>query len=351
MQKKKWIIWALHILVWAVYFSLPHLMRPEPRSGGISIQPSFEAHSDLFWFAFRTAENILLVPLFYFFASYAYPHSVSMRKYLWLFFALLTGLFLHLSYAIALSSLFQPYMPLKGKLFMGAMNYILICSVAYGYFAARDSRRREQKEKEREVETMKAELQFLRWQISPHFLFNVLNNMVALARKKSDNLEPMLLHLSSLMRYMIYETDEKKMSLDKEAECLQSFIRLQSLRSANVTLDVDIDVSDNTGLFIEPMLLIPFVENAFKHGIDFIEDPVIKIRLAVKNNNTLHFEVSNKYIPQNNVNKDDAHGVGLTNVQKRLNLLYGDLHSLQTTLNGYYTIYLKIDLTCTPCAA
>lgn len=350
MQKKKWIARALHILVWAIYFSLPHLMRPEPHPGGMGMQPLYQPHSDLFWFAFRTMENILLVPLFYLFASYCYPHWMPRKKYLWLFLALLTGLFLHLSYGILLSSLFQPDMPVKGKLFMGAMSYVLICSVAYGYYAARDSRRREQKEKEREVENMKAELQFLRWQISPHFLFNALNNMVALARKKSDNLEPMLLHLSGLMRYMIYETDEKKMSLDKEAEYLQSFIRLQSLRSGNVALDVHIDVSDSAGLFIEPMLLIPFVENAFKHGIDLIPDPVIKIRLAVKNN-TLHFEVSNKYIPKNNANKDDAHGVGLANVQKRLNLLYGDRHSLQTTLNGYYTIHLRIDLTCKPSAA
>lgn len=349
MQKKKWILPALHIAAWVLYFSLPHLMRPDPRPGNMN--PHFaepqHSHSDLFWWGLTIAENILLVPIFYANVFYFFPRLLPKRKYLLLIAVQLVGLLLHLSNGYLLSSILLPDMPPKGKLFMSSMSYVLVCSVAYGYYAAQEARRREQREKEREVEKIKAELQFLRWQISPHFLFNALNNLVALARKKSDNLEPMLIHLSSLMRYMLYETDEKKMSLDKEVEYLQSFIRLQSLRSKDVFVDVGIDVPEGQQLYIEPMLLIPFVENAFKHGIDLIENPIIKIRLYTVNS-TLHFEVTNKYIPQAHGNKDEAHGLGLVNVQKRLNLLYGDRHSLKIILNGYYTVNLKIDLTCTP---
>src|SRR5207344_2307781 len=123
---------------------------------------------------------------------------------------------------------------------------------------------------------------------------NVLNNMVALARKKSDLLEPSLLKFSSLMRYMLYDADEEKVALDKETEYLQSYIDLQQQRfGKNVQLCVSLEsVDDNYE--IEPMLLIPFVENAFKHGTGIIDNAQIRIELK-EGNGILQFMVSNRY--------------------------------------------------------
>lgn len=176
-------------------------------------------------------------------------------------------------------------------------------------------------------ENLKTELSLLRSQVSPHFMFNVLNNMVALARKHSDLLEPSLIKLSSLMRYMLYETGEEKVSLEKETEYLQSYIDLQKQRfGKKLAVNVTILPSDKQ-YDIEPMLLIPFVENAFKHGTGMIEDAYIDIEMQAASN-VLHFTVKNKYDPASSEIKDNASGIGLANVQRRLELMHAGTHTL-----------------------
>jgi LytS/YehU family sensor histidine kinase len=198
--------------------------------------------------------------------------------------------------------------------------------------------------REKETENLKTELSLLRSQASPHFMFNVLNNMVALARKKSDLLEPSLLKFSSLMRYMLYETDEDKVPLEKEIEYLQSYIDLQQLRfGKNVVIDVDMQSADGN-YEIEPMLLIPFVENAFKHGTGMIEEAHIGISLKTEKG-LLLFMVKNKYNPASIEIKDKTSGIGLNNVRRRLNLLYGNKQQLQITeKDNWFTVSLKLNL-------
>ena len=175
-------------------------------------------------------------------------------------------------------------------------------------------------------------------------MFNVLNNMVALARKQSELLEPSLIKLSSLMRYMLYETDEEKVSLEKETEYLQSYIDLQQQRfGKKVIINATMFQADKL-YDIEPMLLIPFVENAFKHGTGLIENAQIDISLKAEKN-MLYFSVSNKYDAASTEIKDKASGIGLVNVQRRLDLLYPDKHSLTITKdNNVFNVLLKINL-------
>jgi LytS/YehU family sensor histidine kinase len=175
-------------------------------------------------------------------------------------------------------------------------------------------------------------------------MFNVLNNMVALARKKSDLLEPSLLKFSSLMRYMLYEADEDKVSLEKEIDYLQSYIDLQQQRfGKNVQVNVSLQKIDDN-YEIEPMLLIPFVENAFKHGTGLIEGAMIKIQLKVENNK-LDFMVQNKYDPSSTEVKDKTSGIGLTNVKRRLNLLYGNKQCLLITqTDNWFNVSLQLNL-------
>lgn len=174
-------------------------------------------------------------------------------------------------------------------------------------------------------------------------MFNILNNMVALARKKSDLLEPSLIKLSQLLRYMLYETHQK-VSLEREVEYLQSYIDLQQQRfgkTVEVKASFDIDQGSRS---IEPMLLIPFVENAFKHGAVMIEEPVIDIHLETKGNRLL-FTVRNKFRPEGEEIKDEASGIGLVNVERRLKLLYPGKHSLQVRKEDpWFDVQLQIDL-------
>ena len=220
--------------------------------------------------------------------------------------------------------------------------FIIISSAAFRVM--RDQIRENERNKERETENLKTELSFLRSQVSPHFMFNVLNNMVALARKKSDALEPSLIKLSSLLRYMLYETDEDKVLVEKEVEYLQNYIDLQKQRfGKNIQINASFEHIEK-GYTIEPMLLIPFVENAFKHGTGLIADASIDMRLEVKDR-SLTFTVKNRFNDQVQETRDKTSGIGLNNVKRRLNLLYHKSHSLEIEKKeGWFTVLLHLKL-------
>jgi len=209
-----------------------------------------------------------------------------------------------------------------------------------------DRFRTEREQKERQATELLTELKFLRSQISPHFLFNVLTNLVSLARKKSDSLEPALIKLSELLRYMLYDTQGKKVPLQTEVEYLNNYLDLQRLRFGNdVEIDSRIDADGEAMAYtIEPMLLIPFVENAFKHGVGYSGRPGIVLRLSVAYK-TLTFEVRNKYEPEPAEAKDESSGIGLGNVLSRLNLLYRNKYTLSINdANGVFHIVLTLQL-------
>lgn len=192
-----------------------------------------------------------------------------------------------------------------------------------------------------ESEKKDMELQFLKSQLNPHFLFNSLNNIYSLAYQKSDKTADAILKLSEIMRYMIYESNDSWVSLDKEVEYVQSYIELQKLRfkdGAAVEMSINGEID---GQKIVPLILISFVENAFKHGV--ANDPAdpIKINL-IANQKILHFSVSNK---KNTTNKDAIGGVGLNNVERRLQLLYPERHKLNIVNTAdHYTTELMLDL-------
>ncbi|TRZ45283.1 sensor histidine kinase [Robertkochia solimangrovi] len=195
-----------------------------------------------------------------------------------------------------------------------------------------------QKEKaELEITTKNAELDFLKLQVSPHFLFNALNSIYGLAYKKSDHTHEAILQLSNLMRYMLYEKNQM-VSLDKEWEMLEDFIALQAIR-LNLPLQLDIQKNGDTSpIMVPPYLLITFVENAFKHGKLTGTAMPFKILLEVKNNN-VHFISENS---NGKINKDEQKGIGLDNIKKRLELLYPNRHTLKIDQSE---AFYKIDLT------
>jgi two-component system, LytTR family, sensor kinase len=190
-------------------------------------------------------------------------------------------------------------------------------------------------------ENLSMELSFLRSQVSPHFMFNALNSMVSLARKRSDKLEPALLKMSDLMHYMLYDSDEDKVNLQREVEYIRSYIDLQTLRFGN-SVKILFMVNVPKDHCIEPMLLIPLIENAFKHGAAIADEPEISIDLQ-SNEKEIRLSVSNKTTLMSIVNADKVKGIGLNNLQRRLKILYPDNHQLSTVKNGdWFHASLKI---------
>src|SRR6056297_3213 len=190
--------------------------------------------------------------------------------------------------------------------------------------------------RELEKENLQSELKFLRSQINPHFLFNTLNSLYALTLKKSDLAPEMLIRLSEIMRYMLYDCNEPKVLLDKEVKFMGSYVELERLRYGE---DVEIDFKVEGGIQdqkIAPLLFIPFFENAFKHGLSnrigqgwisisflFQEEMVtLLIENSVPEEKDQHMWV------QKSKSKSDSSGIGLENIKRRLNLLYPDEHTL-----------------------
>jgi hypothetical protein len=324
-----------HIIIWGLLFALPHLFIDTR-----NLQPGFFPGS-WFWIT-----NLYNVGLFYITAFILYPKYFNRRKW-WLYF-LCIAVLLALSYYLKLIFTKQLY-PLvildewaNRILFFPPIAFFAAATI---YRLIVDKINFDKKQKEIIAEQLSIKLKFLRSQVSPHFIFNVLTNLVSLARKQSKQLEPALIMLSDLMRYMLYESDEKKVALSKEIEYLKSYINLQQLRfGEDVKIDVDISLSDDVlQKSIEPMLLIPFVENAFKHGVG-VDEPFIKISLY-NTNNALNFHVQNKFAQNENESKDMNSGIGLENVQSRLALLYPKEHKLEIKNSGYiFDVYLTLQL-------
>ncbi|MXV14939.1 histidine kinase [Pedobacter sp. HMF7056] len=232
-----------------------------------------------------------------------------------------------------------------GELWFRLLPYFFVVCSSFIYRLQLDNSIQSKIRKEKENENLKTELSFLRSQVSPHFIFNILNNMVSLARKKSDLLEPSLIQLSNLMRYMLYENDDEKVTLDKEISYLKSYINLQLLRFGD-DVTITFNPPENTGgITIEPMLLAPFVENAFKHGVGMVENPQINILLTInEQTGWLDFKVMNTIAPQQD-SKDKSSGIGLVNVRRRLELLYKDNFNMDIMQTGsVFVADLKIKL-------
>lgn len=190
-----------------------------------------------------------------------------------------------------------------------------------------------------------AQIQFLRAQINPHFLFNILNNIYALAIVHSDRTADMVMHLSRLMRFVVYDTQAPQIPLEREIAHIHEFIELFRMRSES-PLDIQFQVNGNPeGVWLEPMLLIPLVENCCKH-CDFDLNPTAFIRIELRIEDAkLEFHTQNTYNPTNQ-QKDQVGGVGLENIRRRLELQYQHkyqlhIHPEQTLHTAHLTLILE----------
>ncbi len=193
-------------------------------------------------------------------------------------------------------------------------------------------------------EKLQSELSFLRAQTNPHFLFNTLNNLFVLARKKSDHTADAIMMLSKIMRFVLYECRQPRIAIADEAKVIQDYIALEKLRY-NDRLKVDYqEDTDNPNTPIAPLLLLPFVENSFKHGAGGTTgDVAISIQIFLRDKQ-LSFTVKNTVDSDADTNGSGG-GIGLRNVKRQLDLLYADQYSLRMAReNGLYVVELRLNL-------
>ena len=194
-----------------------------------------------------------------------------------------------------------------------------------------------------EKEKLSMELNMLRNQISPHFFFNTLNNLYALALEESKETPAVILKLSEMMRYTLYDCDGSSVKLTDEISYLENYINLQLIRyRQNVDIQFEKTVA-NPDLEICPLVLIVFLENAFKHGVEGLEEGAFVHMKLVADEGHIHFHIANKMGPVRKLNAGE--GIGLKNARKRLELVYGTGFSLEAgTQDEAYVVNLKIDL-------
>lgn len=314
----------LHASVWTVLMLCVWVWRPM-QEVKIVWRPQLTG-----WFIFLSA--IPFITLFYVNAFVLVPvYFTRKRKLSYFLFAALAWL-ITVVLAQLIAYIQQPpppglHMITLRRSFPGLV--IVMASSLVGM--SRLNARLERSTKEKENEHLRTELSFLRTQVNPHFMLNVLNSMALLARKKSDLLEPVLMELARLMNYMLYDAANERISLEDEIGYLRAYIDLQMLRfGSDVKVRFNVPEQLN-GSCIEPMLLIPLVENAFKHGIGLIDDPVIFIDIITEGHSELRMTVKNKYNPRVRQQAARTSGIGLANLNKRLELIYPGRFQLEKT--------------------
>ena len=192
-------------------------------------------------------------------------------------------------------------------------------------------------------EKLRGELALLKNQVNPHFLFNTLNNIDSMIKSNPDRASETLVKLSDILRYMIYDTNTDRVPLKDEISYIESYIDLQKIQHANqelVSFSVEGDLSS---VFVAPMLFIPFIENAFKHCSDKNSRHAIRISFST-DGRIVSFNCSNLFDKNKLINKDSAHGIGLTNIKRRLELIYPGNHILNITEDNHnFTVTLSLD--------
>ena len=203
---------------------------------------------------------------------------------------------------------------------------------------------KEQRNLQLQKEKTQAQIQLLIAQVHPHFLFNTLNNIYSQTQTESIKGSKMILELSDLLRYIIYEGNKPLVPLEKELQMLKDYINLEKIRYDS-KLDIHTDFSDRTeDIFISPLLLLPFIENSFKHGTSkILVRPWINLKVDLKDN-FLTMKLMNGKL-SHNTNEDTHHGIGIKNVFNRLELLYPGRHELIVTSDtDVFVIDLKVEL-------
>lgn len=222
--------------------------------------------------------------------------------------------------------------------------YLVITLVAMTIFFTRESFRNERQKRELIESQLSTELKYLKAQVNPHFLFNTLNNLFSIAQKnKDEETANGISKLAGLMRYMLYDSIVTKVSIEKEIKNIKDYITLSKLRYSSDEVVVNVtEEGEFSKTVIAPMILLPFVENAFKHGVDIEKITTITISIEATKDKII-FECINPIVEGSSSAYKEYGGIGLENVKRRLSLLYPQKHKLNIADDGKnFTVYLEL---------
>lgn len=329
----------IHAASWLLFISIPTYIY-------VGNHPLWESDNSTYFIVRAILAFMLLIVTFYVNYYYLIPKFLFSKKYVQYGFLLFACWFL----SGFLPSFLSRYAFNKGSVFinpeiqpngpLGMLLFILMFTVvSAASIALRVNDRWQKTEKER----LSAQLSYLKTQINPHFLFNILNNIYSETIDKAPRAADMIDRLSAMMRYTLKETPNDFVSLENEMEYITNYIELQKIRfDSHVKFDFK-----TKGFFhdqqIAPLILIPFIENAFKHGVNSEEDSNISIIIAV-NKHGLLMEVLNNKV-EKEINDDDKSGIGIENTKHRLQLIYPDKHLLSIDDNPTtFNVSLHINL-------
>ena len=338
-MKKSLVTIIFHTIGWIIFLSLPLLFLPK--------RPEMSQHeTGNFIFLPAVITGLILIFIFYFNYFVLIPGFLFRQKNL-TYILLCIGI---VAVIFVLPRLVISFHPLPNKLPRTGMeeamplvvtNLMLMFIVT---FLASTGLRLNNRWKQTEKERLSAQLSYLKMQINPHFLFNTLNSIYSVTIGKAPQAAEMVDKLSGMMRYTLKETQLDFVPLEMEIEYITNYIDLQRVRldkSVKVNLEVK---GDYEGYQIAPLLLIPFIENAFKHGVNSEQDSDIKVSILANDMHELCMTVTNNKVMMEKIDDEDG-GLGIENTRSRLQLIYPGKHYLNISeTEEVFTVLLQIHL-------
>lgn len=327
-----------HVIGWLLYFSI----------AAAGYNRFYDNKLDLL---LVTAVYVFSHAMMYYISQYVLTAFSFKKGKPWLFFLGYVLLAVLLSFVMygAIYLILGDQMPLYfGKEFLTIFSVFLISNlfmggVLIGVKSMIDRSRQQKLEKERKQESLLSELSYLKAQVNPHFLFNTINSVYVLIKMNPDKAADMLIKLSDLLRSQLYDFSRDKITIEEEINYLENYIELEKLRRAH-RVEVNFEKEGSLkGFSLPPLLMIPFLENCFKHLSSNTDKPnQVKINMA-KDKHKLKVEFSNTFDKQSVPKKEG--GIGLANVKRRLTLLFPDKHHLEINrMNELFIVNLELDL-------
>lgn len=348
LKKLKADIWLPHIIGLLFFSILPFFVFESTDSRSVFWKNTYY-HQLVFMIIAFYVNYLVLVPGYFFSKKKVYFVVIVFA------FAILVLLVMQLSYdVLGIDEMRKIHFPqnrqqprppgflgLHPKMIDNFFLIILVLGFSTGMAIMHRMKKNENEQKEIEKARLDSELAFLKNQISPHFFFNSLNNIYALIAIDSNKAQKAVEKLSGLMRYLIYDSDIKEVQLKKEFEFNRNYIELMRQR-ISTKIDLKVDISQEVPLInIPPLIFIPFIENAFKHGISYRNQSYILITLKIVDQNIV-FHCRNSVPEKTTADYHTQGGMGIPNIKKRLALLYGDKAKLTM---GYQESDFVVDLT------
>jgi sensor histidine kinase YesM len=325
---KKWIEFLVHIFFWIVYIAFVIIISKIY----LQVNPDAPFGQHLF---IVNAMELVMGMLFFYITFFGYPWAKRKKKNGVILFLIL--FFLLVFFALPATRFgFWEWMS-------SVVPHLFVILIAFVFRKFSDSIKLEQEKQTLQLQNTQSELALLKMQISPHFLFNTLNNIDYLASTNSEKASGAIAKLGSILRYMIYESSTEKIALSKELKQIEDYIELLRLRIADPEYLTYHLTGSHGYLQIAPMIIQPLVENAYKHASTRDGQGVINIVVKIEGN-IINFNIDNDFDRLTRYDRDEG-GLGLSIVRRRLELIYPDKHQLIISKDhGKYKVELTIEL-------